>query len=280
MSNLTTRNCCSSLFWSALRLKDLCSLEQIIADIICIDLEDAVPPKDKASARNALNEFLTTHTPIPNVKYIVRINACDTEDGDLDLKMLLEESRFISYLVIPKLESLEVLKKVDHQINQYKSPLNLFGIIETALGLECASVLATTKSYLQGFYFGGFDLSNALGCEMEWNSLLYARSKVVHAAALGNLVVIDSPPPFVDDTNDQNELRAYCLRSKALGMMGMVTKHQSQINTIRSVFSPSQMEIERAKKILDLYAANPTDPIIYEGKLIELPMIKKLQKLI
>ena len=123
-------------------------------------------------------------------------------------------------------------------------------------------------------------MSNSLGCEMEWNALLYARSKVVHAAALGNLIAIDSPPPFVDETIDQNELSTYCLRSKALGMMGMVTKHVSQINKIRTVFSPSDEEIERAKKILNLYASNPSNPIIFEGKLIELPMIKKLQKLV
>jgi citrate lyase beta subunit len=63
-------------------------------------------------------------------------------------------------------------------------------------------------------------------------------------------------------------------------MMGMVTKHINQINTIKAVFSPSQMEIERAIKILGMYAADPINPIIYEGKLIELPMIKKLQKLV
>jgi citrate lyase beta subunit len=63
-------------------------------------------------------------------------------------------------------------------------------------------------------------------------------------------------------------------------MMGMVTKHVSQINTIRTVFSPSDEEIKRAKKILNLYANDPNNPLIFEGKLIELPMIKKLQKLV
>ena len=57
------------------------------------------------------------------------------------------------------------------------------------------------------------------------------------------------------------------------------TEHESTSDLIGQPVTDDQ-KIERAKKILDLYAANPTDPIIYEGKLIELPMIKKLQKLI
>ena len=280
MSHLSVRNCRSSLFWGALRLSEFHSDLRPGADIVCIDLEDAVPPKDKAKAREALAQFLETHQPISNTQYIVRVNACGTEDGDLDLKMLLKAPGFISHLLLPKLESGVELEKISQELIQHDSSLNLLGIIETPQGLEFVSSLAMIKSRLQGFYFGGFDLSNSLGCEMEWEPLLYARSRVVHAAALGNLIVIDSPPPFVDDSADQQKLKAYCLKSKALGMMGMVTKHINQINTMQAVFSPTQMEIERAIKILDMYAADPINPIIYEGKLIELPMIKKLQKLV
>ena len=280
MSNLSVRNCRSSLFWGALRLPEFHSELRPGADIVCIDLEDAVPPSDKARAREMLGQFLKTHQAISNTQYIVRVNACGTEDGDLDLQMLIKTPGFISHLLIPKLESVVELEKISQELIQNNSSLNLLGIIETPQGLEFVSSLATIKSRLQGFYFGGFDLSNSLGCEMEWEPLLYARSRVVHAAALANLIVIDSPPPFVDDSTDQQKLKAYCLKSKALGMMGMVTKHINQINTMQAVFSPSQMEIERAIKILDMYAADPINPIIYEGKLIELPMIKKLQKLV
>ena len=280
MSNLNIRNCRSSLFWGALRLAEFHSQLRPGADIVCIDLEDAVPPSDKARAREALAQFLETHEPISNTQYIVRVNACGTEDGDLDLKMLLKAPGFISHLLVPKLESVVELEKISQELIQNDSSLNLLGIIETPQGLEFVSSLTTLQSRLQGIYFGGFDLSNSLGCEMEWDALLYARSRVVHAAALGNLIVIDSPPPFVDDSADQHQLKAYCLKSKALGMMGMVTKHINQINTIKAVFSPSQAEIERAIKILGMYAADPINPIIYEGKLIELPMIKKLQKLV
>lgn len=280
MSNLNVRNCRSSLFWGGLRLAEFDSQLQSGADIVCIDLEDAVPPSEKSRARDALAQFLKTHKPIPNTQYIVRVNACATHDGDLDVEMLLEAPGFISHLLLPKLESVEALGGISEALIKHRSSLNLLGIIETPQGLEMVSSLATAQSRLQGFYFGGFDLSHSLGCEMEWEALLYARSRVVHAAALGNLIVIDSPPPFVDSSSNQEKLKAYCLRSKALGMMGMVTKHIDQISMIKTVFSPSQGEIERAIKILEMYANDPVNPIIHEGKLIELPMIKKLQKLI
>ena len=114
---------------------------------------------------------------------------------------------------------------------------------------------------------------------MDWEPLLYSRSKVVHAAALGGILVFDSPAPFVDASADQEKLYNYCLRSKALGLMGMVTKHGSQVSTIKRAFSPSAAEIARAEKILAMYALDPSRPIVYEGKLIELPMIKKLRQL-
>jgi (S)-citramalyl-CoA lyase len=280
MSDLTVRNCRSSLFWSALRLDSLHSVNHYGADIICIDLEDAVPPEDKLKARNELSGFLKSFSPNLDANYIVRVNEYGTEEGVLDIKMLIENPGFISFLLIPKLESVKALEDISNALNQKESTLNLLGIIETSLGLELASSLATYKSRLQGFYFGGFDLSNALGCEMEWSSLLYARSRVVHAAALGGLMVIDSPPPFVDESANQQELEDYCRRSKALGMMGMVSKHGNQINKIQTVFSPSAAEIKRAQEILKLYEVDPHKPIVYEGKLVELPMIKKLQKLI
>ena len=59
----------------------------------------------------------------------------------------------------------------------------------------------------------------------------------------------------------------------------MVTKHGSQVSTIKRAFSPSAAEIERAEKILAMFATDPSRPIVYEGKLIELPMIKKLRQL-
>ena len=273
------KNHCASLFWGGLRLAELNNEAECGADIVCIDLEDSVPLDRKQEGRLALKQFLQTYKPTKSTQYIVRINSLDSEDGQSDLAMLVNQPAFISTLLIPKLESVAELIQVGHFLEEKNSPLNLFGIIETAKGLEHASLIACAHPKLKGLYFGGFDLSTAIGCEMDWEPLLYSRSKVVHAAALGGILVFDSPAPFVDASADQEKLYNYCLRSKALGMMGMVTKHGSQVSTIKRAFSPSAAEIARAEKILAMYAIDPSRPIVYEGKLIELPMIKKLRQL-
>jgi (S)-citramalyl-CoA lyase len=280
MSELFKKQYRTSLFWGALRLDELSSKAEGATDIVCIDLEDAVPLKEKTNARNALANFLKQYSPSPQIQYIVRINSFDSAEGQLDFQMLSSSPGFLSHLLLPKLESVNELVQAGDLLDDKKSHLNLFGIIETAKGLECVSDLAQCHSRLQGFYFGGFDLSTAIGCEMDWEHLLYSRSRVVHAAALGHILIIDSPPPFVDESVDQEKLSTYCYRSKALGMIGMVTKHTSQVETIKKAFTPSAAEIARAQKILDMYEADPHRPIVHEGKLIELPMIKKLKKLL
>jgi len=279
MPDHLNKNHRASLFWGGLRLSELTNETECAADIVCIDLEDSVPLDLKQDGRLALKQFLQTYKPTKSAQYMVRINSLDSEDGQSDLAMLVNEPAFISILLIPKLESVEELIQVGHFLEEKNSPMNLFGIIETAKGLEHASLIANAHSKLKGLYFGGFDLSTAIGCEMDWEPLLYSRSKVVHAAALGGIFVFDSPAPFVDTSVDQEKLFNYCLRSKGLGMMGMVTKHGSQVSTIKRAFSSSAEEIERAEKILAMYALDPSRPIIYEGKLIELPMIKKLRQL-
>jgi len=279
MPDHLNKNHRASLFWGGLRLSELTNETECAADIVCIDLEDSVPLDLKQDGRLALKQFLQTYKPTKSAQYMVRINSLDSEDGQSDLAMLVNEPAFISILLIPKLESVEELIQVGHFLEEKNSPMNLFGIIETAKGLKHASLIANAHSKLKGLYFGGFDLSTAIGCEMDWEPLLYSRSKVVHAAALGGIFVFDSPAPFVDTSVDQEKLFNYCLRSKALGMMGMVTKHGSQVSTIKRAFSSSTEEIERAEKILAMYALDPSRPIIYEGKLIELPMIKKLRQL-
>lgn len=279
MPDHLNKNHRASLFWGGLRLSELTNETECAADIVCIDLEDSVPLDLKQDGRLALKQFLQTYKPTKSAQYMVRINSLDSEDGQSDLAMLVNEPAFISILLIPKLESVAELIQVGHFLEEKNSSMNLFGIIETAKGLEHASLIANAHSKLKGLYFGGFDLSTAIGCEMDWEPLLYSRSKVVHAAALGGIFVFDSPAPFVDTSVDQEKLFNYCLRSKALGMMGMVTKHGSQVSTIKRAFSSSAEEIERAEKILAMYALDPSRPIIYEGKLIELPMIKKLRQL-
>ena len=98
----------------------------------------------------------------------------------------------------------------------------------------------------------------------------------MHAGASAGIEVLDSPFP---DVADLEGLARDCQRVRALGMAGKAAKHASQVATIRAAFTPSSAEVERARRILALFEADPTRPLVFEGRLVELPAVKRLKRI-
>jgi len=265
----------TTLFVGALVIEGLEPALACGADIVCIDLEDAVPPGRKDEARDAVLQRLASVRVPDAVQLIVRINTLASEEGGRDLDAMLKVAA-VGALMIPKAESAEEIRRADHAATQARSKAALYAIIESAPGLEHCVTIATAHPRLQALFFGGFDMSTALGCAMAWEPLLYARSRVVHAGALARIEVLDSPYP---DLDDEAGLRKSCEQVKALGMTGKAAKHASQIATIRDAFTPTATEVARARKIVEQFRADPTRPLVYEGKLVELPAVKKLERI-
>jgi citrate lyase beta subunit len=266
----------ATLFVGALALEALPAALASGADIVCIDLEDAVPPDRKDEAREKLLAHLAGVAVPPAVQLIVRVNAVGTPEGDADVHNVLSRAPSVGALLIPTVESAEEVRSVARSAEAARSTVELYAIIETALGLEGAAAIARADPRLKALFFGGFDLSTALGCEMAWEPLLYARSRVVHAAAIRGLEVLDSPFPDVDDLA---ALLENCSRVRALGMTGKAAKHVSQVKTILNAFTPTPAEIAKARKIVAMFREDPTRPLVYEGKLVELPTIKRMERL-
>jgi (S)-citramalyl-CoA lyase len=266
----------ATLFVGGLALQDLPAALASGADIVCIDLEDAVPPGRKAEARAAVLEAVDGLVLPDGVQLIARVNGMLEADGPLDVHALLAKAPRIGGLLIPKVVGAQEVKDAAAMCEEAGRVVDLYAIIETAEGLEHCVDIARAHPALKALYFGGFDLSTALGCEMAWEPLLYARSRVVHAAAMAGVQVIDSP---YADIADLAGLRDSCARVKALGMTGRCAKHASQVATIREAFTPTAEEIRRAKTIVAQFRQDPTRPLVYEGKLIELPAIKRLERI-
>jgi (S)-citramalyl-CoA lyase len=265
----------TTLFVGALVLDGLDAALASGADIVCIDLEDAVPPGRKDEARAAVLARLAAVQTPPSVQLIVRINTLASPEGERDLAAMVKVPT-VGALMIPKAESADEVRRADQAATQANSKAVFYAIIESALGLEHCTSIARAHPRLQALFFGGFDMSTALGCAMAWEPLLYARSRVVHAGALAGIEVLDSPYPELDN---EGGLRESCEKVKALGMTGKAAKHASQIATIRDVFTPTAAEIARARKIVEQFRADPTRPLVYEGKLVELPAVKKLERI-
>lgn len=265
----------STLFVGALVLEDLPAALASGADIVCIDLEDAVPPGRKDEARSAVLAALPGVAVPAGVQLIARVNELASQEGVRDATQLLREPR-IGGLLLPKVDSPGAVFLAAGLADDARSAAELYAIIETADGLEHCRAIAEAHPRLSALFFGAFDLSTALGCANEWEPLLYARSRTVHAAAAAGIEALDSPFPGVDDLEG---LRAACARVKALGMTGKAAKHASQVAAIREAFTPTRAEIERAREIVARFRKDPTRPLVHEGKLVELPAIKRLERL-
>lgn len=266
----------STLFVGALALEGLPAALASGADLVCIDLEDAVPPDRKDEGRAAVLAAVSGVRIPEGVQLIARINAMPAPEGPLDLRALAGTGAF-GGLLLPKVESAGELRSAGEALDTLGLPVELYAIIETPDGLENAIAIARSHSRLKALFFGGFDLSTALGCAMAWEPLLYARSRVVHAAASGGLECLDSPYP---DVADLAGLEASCAQVRALGMTGRAAKHGSQVATINEAFTPSPAELDRARRIVEAFRADPTRPLVFDGKLVELPTIKRMEKLV
>jgi (S)-citramalyl-CoA lyase len=265
----------STLFVGALVLDALPVALASGSDIVCIDLEDAVPAAQKDNARDAVFARLRDLTVPKGVELIARVNSLRSLDGIGDVRTALLEPGPLGALMLPKVDTADEVRWAAALVEEAKSGVDLYAIIETAQGLENCAAIARGDARLKALYFGGFDLSTALGCTMAWEPLLYARARVVHAAACAGIEALDCPFPEIDDVTG---LRAECERVKALGMSGKAAKHASQVATIRDAFTPTAAEIARARRIVELFRAEPTRPLVFEGKLIELPAIKRLER--
>jgi citrate lyase beta subunit len=266
----------STLFVGGLALEALPAALASGADLVCVDLEDAVPPDRKDEARAAVVKSLASVSVPAGVQLISRINAMASFEGPVDLRTLATETP-VRGLLLPKVETADEARWAGDALDELGARIDLYAIIETPDGLENCMAVARAHPRLKALFFGGFDLSTALGCSMAWEPLLYARSRVVHAAAAAGIECLDSP---YADIADLDGLREACGRIKALGMTGRAAKHASQVTTINAAFTPTATELDRARRIVEAFRADPTRPLVFDGKLVELPTIKRMEKLV
>jgi len=223
------------------------------ADVIIVDLEDSVAPADKATARATALDFVPRLSPragdtAPSVICALRINGIDTQPGLADLQALLASEADPPYLVVPKIDSPGHLAILDRLLTGAGKKTRLVAQIESAQGLAQAESIATVTSRLAGLMFGTADMAADLGADLSWNSLLYARSRLVAAAALRGLLAIDAPFFVIKDVNRLVQETANAI---ALGYTGKCAIHPSQVSMINAALVPSGAEISHARAVLE-----------------------------
>ncbi len=222
------------------------------ADVIIVDLEDSVAPADKAAARATALDFVPRLSAqlgaTASVICALRINGIDTRPGLADLNAFLASEADPPFLVVPKIDSPGHLTILDRLLTGAGKKARLVAQIESAQGLAQVESIATATSRLAALMFGTADMAADLGADLSWNSLLYARSRLVAAAALRGLLAIDAPFFVIKDVQRLVQETANAI---ALGYSGKCAIHPSQVAMINAALVPSGSEISHARAVLE-----------------------------
>ena len=246
------------------------------ADIVCIDLEDAIHPGDKETARTRTLALMAERPDAGEAEVVVRINSLRTPQGLTDLAAVLAAGdKGPPSLMLPKVGSAEEVRLIAGQLDDAGLATTLHAIIESAAGLEHAWSIAQASDRLQALFFGAVDLSSDIGCENSWETLLYARSRVVAAAAGAGLDAIDVPWL---DLEDRDGMVAEAKAARRLGFVGKGSIHPKQIGDLHAVFSPSAEELEHARRIVAAFEEAATGLVVIDGKLIEKPVLRAMER--
>ncbi len=247
------------------------------ADIVCVELEDGIAPKDKDEARqNALALFAQPQAD-DGVERIVRINCVRSLFGMDDVQAILKTNTPPPAIMLPKVMTPDEVIWLDDLLTERGHDTRLHIIIETNAGLEAVHDIAKASSRIEALFFGGVDMAAELRCSNTWENLLYARSRVVHAAATVGIDAIDVP--FLD-LNDEAGLRKASIQAKDLGFSGKGSVHPKQIATINDVFTPDAEAVAKAKRIITAFEEADTGLVVLDGKLIELPVLREMHRLV
>jgi citrate lyase subunit beta/citryl-CoA lyase len=237
------------------------------ADAVIIDLEDAVPPLEKAAARAAIAAWLSPTQPV-----LVRVNSADSEWFREDVELCRTPG--VAGIVLPKAERVEEIILLGEHVGLDTPVLPL---IETAQGIWNAHALAQTRR-VQRLLFGSIDFQLDLRITGEAEELLYFRSQLVLVSRVAG---IQSPVDGVCQAIDAPEqLRADSLRARRLGFGGKLCIHPKQAAYVNECFSPSSEEVAWATRVLEAASTADGAAVAVDGKMVDRPVMLKAQEIL
>jgi citrate lyase subunit beta/citryl-CoA lyase len=235
------------------------------ADAVILDLEDAVPPDAKQTARELVAETLRRRPAW------VRVNASRTTQCAADLAVV---GGLAAGIRIPKVESTRDVEWVAERV----PGTPLICAIETARGVFAAPEIASVPG-VRHLAFGGVDLQRDLNCGPGDLPTLYARSHLVLASrAAGIAPPIDSVYPRLDD---EAGLRRQAQFARSLGFFGKSAIHPRQLAVLHEVFTPSEEELRWARDVVAAFMdAKGAALRLPDGEFVDLPVANRAHRLL
>lgn len=259
------------------------------ADIVLIDLEDAVAPDNKANARPMVHDFIKAN-PTQRHRLWVRINPFDGPHTLVDLAAVMPAHP--GGIMLPKVYGRAEVEKLDHCLSA----------LEVANGIEEGStpVIVLVTETAEGMFhtgaykgaprvvaltWGAEDLADSIGASSNRNpdgsySFTYelARSLTVLGAATAGITAVET---ISADFKDLDALRKRAEGVRRDGFRGMLAIHPAQVDVINEAFTPTAEEVAEAQEIVDVFAANPgVGAIGWKGGMLDRPYLARAERLL
>lgn len=243
------------------------------ADAVVIDLEDAVAPADKDTARATVCAFLRA-PPAGGPAVFVRTNSLRGRAGLCDLLALTGatggQHPGWAGLLLPKVDGPSDVRLAAGLMDEQGIPGILGALIESAEGLHHVMTIAGASPRLGFLMFGGADLSTELRVPLAWEPLAQARGQVVHAAARHGLDAVDMPWIALDD---EDGYRSELARSVVHGFTARAAIHPRQIAAIHAALTPAAAAVTQAERVLAAFEAAAGRACLLDGRLVERPVV-------
>ncbi|MFD1414522.1 HpcH/HpaI aldolase/citrate lyase family protein [Oceanobacillus jeddahense] len=271
----------SLLFIPADKEKILLKINSLNADVIILDLEDAISLNHKQYARQLIKKhFHNIQKPT-----ILRINSLDTDEHPLDMNLVAEIAAFNHFqgVMLPKALNKNTIEQVANHLHdiekKHNKKISIIPLIESASGVKNAYEIAGADNRVTQLAFGGVDFVNDIDAQAtaEEHELFYARSEIIISSRSAGL---DKPIDTVYvNFKDTEGFYSNCSYVKKLGFGGKLLIHPSQVDIANEVFSPSEKEVEEAKLIIDnIHEDENIGTFQLDGKMVDKPVIEKAQR--
>jgi citrate lyase subunit beta/citryl-CoA lyase len=235
------------------------------ADRVIIDLEDAVAPQDKHTARAALATWLTKEKSVA-----IRINSADTEWFADDLALCALDG--VAEIILPKAGEVADVKRV---VAAGAKSVKL--LIESALGIKNIDQLAQQERVTR-LIFGSIDFCVDMGIDADDRELDYFRSHIVLASRLAELAPpVDGVTTAIDDVT---VLQADTLRGKGFGFGAKLCIHPKQVTTVNAAYRPTEDELAWARRVMDAAGSAGGAAVQVDGRMVDKPVLIRAQRLL
>jgi citrate lyase subunit beta/citryl-CoA lyase len=259
------------------------------ADVVIIDLEDAVAQTLKNDARESARKKVVEHAPR---RLIVRVNALGSGHNLRDLQAIVGVSP--SGIMLPKVESVEHIREIHERLlgcerlyGFLPGSLGVVALIESSRGVQnifqiMSETINHDRAFLAAFGAADYSLDMEIDVSRDGWELHYPRSRIAVACrAAGREPPIDTP--FIIDLKDLDSLKADARRAKQLGFQGKLCIHPNQIGPCNEVFSPTTEEIQYARRVVEAFEkseAKGVGVLQLDGKFVDYPVVERSRRII